>query len=90
VTKPGGLVVLFEHNPFNPLTRRAVSTCPFDADAVLLSKKTASGYLRESGLANITGRYILAVPAITGILRSMDESLGCVPLGAQYYVMGRA
>ncbi len=34
VTRPRGLIAVFEHNPFNPLTVRAVDTCPFDANAV--------------------------------------------------------
>jgi SAM-dependent methyltransferase len=90
VTRPGGLVILFEHNPYNPLTRRAVSTCPFDADAVLLSKRTASGYLRQAGLEDVQGEYILTIPAIDGFLRKIDGALGKLPVGAQYYVVGRA
>ncbi|TXR49365.1 class I SAM-dependent methyltransferase [Phyllobacterium endophyticum] len=90
VTKPGGLVILFEHNPYNPLTRRAVSTCPFDADAVLLSKRTASGYLQQAGLKDVQGEYILTIPAIKGVLRKIDGALGKLRVGAQYYVFGRA
>jgi ubiquinone/menaquinone biosynthesis C-methylase UbiE len=30
VIKPGGIAVVFEHNPLNFLTRRAVSNCVFD------------------------------------------------------------
>ena len=29
--RPGGRVVVFEHNPLNPVTRRAVAACEFDA-----------------------------------------------------------
>ncbi|SDO79284.1 class I SAM-dependent methyltransferase [Phyllobacterium sp. OV277] len=89
VTRPGGLVVLFEHNPYNPLTRRAVNTCPFDADAVLLTKKTASQYLQGAGLRDVDGRYILTVPAIKGVMRKVDDAFGQLPFGAQYFVMGR-
>ena len=32
-----GLLLVYEHNPLNPLTRRVVSRCAFDKDAVLLS-----------------------------------------------------
>src|SRR5690606_175155 len=38
VVRPGGIAVVIEHNPFNPLTRLAVARCAFDADAVLLSQ----------------------------------------------------
>ena len=33
---PGGRLVVFEHNPLNPVTVNAVQACAFDADAVLL------------------------------------------------------
>jgi ubiquinone/menaquinone biosynthesis C-methylase UbiE len=89
VTKPGGVVLIFEHNPYNPLTRRAVSDCPFDKDAVLLPKAKTIGYLKGAGLAGVEGRYILAIPSIDGLSRKMDDALGRIPLGAQYYAYGR-
>lgn len=89
VTRPGGAVLIFEHNPYNPLTRRAVSTCPFDEDAVLLAKKQVVEYLRGAGLREVSGRYILTIPAIEGVLRRVDDAFGSMPLGAQYYVLGR-
>ena len=27
---PGGIIVIFERNPFNPVTRKIVNTCPYD------------------------------------------------------------
>src|SRR5688572_2794020 len=30
-----GNLFVFEHNPYNPITRRIVNNCPYDADAVL-------------------------------------------------------
>src|SRR4051812_31600132 len=36
ITRPGGLIAVFEHNPLNPLTVRAVNTCPFDENAKLI------------------------------------------------------
>ncbi len=89
VTRPGGLVLVFEHNPYNPLTRRAVSNCPFDEDAVLLSKRQVMTHLQDARLRDVAGQYILNLPSIDGPLRRIDDALGFVPLGAQYYVSGR-
>ncbi len=89
VTKPGGIVLIFEHNPYNPLTRRVVSNCPFDKDAVLLTKAKTIDYLKGAGLAGVDGRYILAIPSVDGLSRKMDDALGRIPLGAQYYAFGR-
>ena len=89
VTRRGGLVMLFEHNPYNPLTRRAVSNCVFDADAVLLTKREAMRYFIGAGLRGVTGRYILTLPAISGMLEIADHFLGAtLPIGAQYYIVG--
>ncbi len=39
VTRPGGFLAVFEHNPLNPLTRRAVHDCEFDEGVVLLRQR---------------------------------------------------
>ncbi|EJL58071.1 methylase involved in ubiquinone/menaquinone biosynthesis [Rhizobium sp. CF122] len=89
VTRKGGLVVIFEHNPYNPLTKWIVSNCPFDENAVLLTKRQTASILGDAGLKNIEGRYILTVPAIDGVARVVDDMFGSLPFGAQYYVAGR-
>ena len=86
VLRSGGLAVVFEHNPWNPLTRRAVHNCPFDADAVLLRSRTTKALLREAKLQNVEARFILAIPAATRWLRKIDRLFSHLPLGAQYYV----
>jgi SAM-dependent methyltransferase len=86
VTRPGGTVAIFEHNPWNPLTRRAVAGCEFDRDAVLLTRREAERLLRGSALAGIEGRYILFFTHDSGPLRWIERRLRKVPLGAQYVV----
>src|SRR5438128_391512 len=46
----GGKLVIFEHNPINPLTRWVVSQCPFDEDAILLPNGETRGYFRRGEL----------------------------------------
>jgi ubiquinone/menaquinone biosynthesis C-methylase UbiE len=88
VTRPDGMVLIFEHNPLNPLVRKVVSNCPFDKNAVLLRKRTLTRYMNEAGLKKVFGRYILTVPSISGWFRTVDDSLGFLPSGAQYFVAG--
>jgi SAM-dependent methyltransferase len=89
VTRPGGLAAVFEHNPLNPVTRRVVSRCAFDADAVLLRRRDTERLLEEAGLAPVEGRYILFVPVGAAWARAVERPLRWIPLGAQYYVAGR-
>ena len=86
--RSGGLVVLFEHNGFNPATRFAVWRCPFDRDAVFLSRRQSQTLLRGAGLTNVGGSYMLAVPGTSGWLRRIDDALRAVAIGAQYYCFG--
>jgi SAM-dependent methyltransferase len=89
VCRPGGLIVLFEHNPWNPLTRRAVRGCEFDRDAELLSRREASRLLSEAGVEDQSGRYILFFTRESSLLRGIERRLGWLPLGAQYAVFGQ-
>jgi SAM-dependent methyltransferase len=89
VLKPGGLLYIFEHNPYNPLTRRAVSNCPFDADATLLTRSRSTALIRSAGLETAEARYVLFFPWNGLGFRSIESSLRWLPLGAQYFVCGR-
>ncbi len=86
VTRPGGLVVVFEHNPLNPLTRLAVARCAFDEDAVLLGPRETRRRLRDAGVRALESRYILFFPWRSSVLERAERALGHVPAGAQYYV----
>jgi len=89
VTKPGGLVALFEHNPLNPLTLRAVNSCVLDDEAILLRRWKAGRLLERRCAAILEKRYILFTPLKAAPFRWLDRMLGWLPLGAQYFVMAR-
>jgi SAM-dependent methyltransferase len=89
VVRPGGLLLVYEHNPFNPLTRTAVSRCAFDEDAILLSRREATRLVRGAGLAPIEARYILFLPVEHRLVPRFERRLGWLPLGAQHCVVGR-
>jgi SAM-dependent methyltransferase len=86
VTRPGGLVAIFEHNPLNPLTRKAVRDCPFDEDAILLTRGETRRRLAEVGLAEVEAPYIVFFPREGDLRSRVERRLGWLPLGAQYYV----
>lgn len=90
ILRPGGLGLVFEHNPRNPLTRRVVSNCEFDADAVLLSQHTTRALLTSAGFADVSSRAILSLPSFGKATRALDRASGIATLGAQYFARGVA
>lgn len=86
--KPGGRLVIFEHNPLNPVTRRLVSTCPFDADAVLLGMGETVRRMHEAGFEIEARAYCLFFPGAFSALRPLEDRLGWLPFGGQYFVAG--
>jgi SAM-dependent methyltransferase len=90
VTRPGGLVVAFEHNPFNPLTRLVVRRCTFGHDARMLTLERLRRLFRGASLSTVGSGHILLFPWRGSALRKVEERLARMPLGAQYYLAGRA
>lgn len=81
-----GQMFLFEHNPFNPATRWIFERCPFDADAEMLSLKTALNLARKAGFQSEQHGYTMFFPRPLAFLRRIEPWLIRLPLGAQYYV----
>lgn len=88
VTRPGGLTILIEHNPFNPLTRLAVLRCPFDEDAVLLSASQAQAMLRNGHYNAVSQEHILLLPFRSSWAHRVERLTRHLPLGAQYLSWG--
>ena len=89
VLKPGGLFMIYEHNPYNPLTVRAVNTCPFDVNANLVSAGYVKKLLLNSGMVDVRCEYRVFYPGILKFLRTTEPFLTKIPLGGQYFVVGR-
>ena len=81
--RPGGRLFVFEHNPLNPLTRRAVAMCPFDDDAVLLWPWQLRPLFRSAGFSVERIDYIVFFPRSLAKLRPLEPHLRRVALGAQ-------
>lgn len=88
LTPGNGRLVVFEHNPWNPLTRRAVAACSFDDGAILLGPFEARRLLASSGFTNVNQRFIVFFPAALAWLRFLEPYLGAVPIGAQVMLVG--
>jgi|AntRauTorcE11897_2_1112592.scaffolds.fasta_scaffold39174_2 ubiquinone/menaquinone biosynthesis C-methylase UbiE len=89
VVKPGGLVCIYEHNPYNPITLHIVNNCELDENAVLLSSPSLKKMMNKSGLTNTRTDYVLFLPFDWPIARMVEKKLTWLPLGAQYATIAK-
>jgi SAM-dependent methyltransferase len=89
VTRPGGLVVLIEHNPLNVLTR--LVSRRFDSpDAIrMLRMGETERLLREAGLTPIDSGFMVLFPTRRRRAVRLERALRRLPLGSEYYVAAR-
>ncbi len=88
ILKKGGRVFFFEHNPYNPVTRHIVNTCPFDEDAVLLPPAYAKSLYRNGGFGTVNLNYVLFFPRhkLFSLFWPLENVLKWLPLGGQYFI----
>jgi SAM-dependent methyltransferase len=90
VLKPGGVLAVVEHNPFNPVTRLIVSRTPVDADAILLQPGETRRLMRHASLAVHEQEYFLYFPVgLYQRIPRVERMLRGIPFGGQYAVFGR-
>jgi SAM-dependent methyltransferase len=89
VARPGGLLAIYEHNPLNPLTVRAVNTCPLDVNARLIRAATMRDRATAGGWEDARVDYRLFFPSVLKSLRPLEQRLGWLGLGAQYRIAAR-
>ena len=90
LTKPGGVFYLFEHNPYNPITRKIVNECIWDTDAILLKPGESYNLTKEAGFTPEHRRkYTLFFPGFLRFLRRTEKFISFLPLGGQYYIKAR-
>jgi SAM-dependent methyltransferase len=88
--KPSSKLVIWEHNPFNPAARLLVKTCPFDADACLLSLNATQTLFRSNAFRPIRHAYVNIFPPRwlrVRVLAAVENRLHGLPMGAQYWAM---
>ena len=87
--KNKGKIMVFEHNPFNPLTRKIVRESPLDKGVVLLPFPETLSYLKKAGFKHLQLNYIVFFPKFLSGLRKYEPWLAWLPLGAQYTAIGQ-
>lgn len=89
VTKPGGSIFIYEHNPLNPFTVYTVNNCPLDTNAKLIKGNDLSLQINGTGWIDANVSYKLFFPAFMSLLRPLECHLEWCELGAQYRIFAR-
>ena len=85
VLKPSGHFVMFELNPYNPLTARTFRRNPIDQNATMLLPAYAKNVLKKCmPSAQIDLKFYCFYPRIFKYLRFTERFMTKVPLGALY------
>lgn len=88
ILKKGGTLAIFEHNPYNPLTRWVIRHIEFDKDACLISLCAMVTKLKQAGFWIGAKQYTTFFPRFLSFLRPLEPKLGWCPLGPQYFIAG--
>jgi hypothetical protein len=88
VLKPGGRYYVFEHNPYNPVTRWVVARTPIDQHAILLPSHEARAELADAGIRHIQVENLMFFPPKWRWAQPLEQALRWLPLGGQYVVFG--
>jgi SAM-dependent methyltransferase len=90
VAKPGAEVMVFEHNPFNPVTARIFARAPIDRGCHMIKPAALRQTFRSAGLEDLDQGYLLFVPeSLHRAFGAVESALTWLPLGGQYFVAGR-
>ena len=79
-----GKLIIWEHNPYNPITRKIVNECAFDQDAVLISPQKMKRLFRHFPSFEVLVKYTTFFPEKLSFLNGIEPFLEWLPLGGQY------
>lgn len=86
--KPGGKLLILEHNPINPLTRMVVSRCEFDEGVELLGKGELKSLMIKNSMELAGHWYILFFPVYNKFFAGLEKLISFLPFGAQHCILG--
>lgn len=85
--RPGGVMCVFEHNLFNPVTRFLVKTCPLDIGVKLVKRSQCLDYFREAGLSIDISCYTLFSPWRNSHMVKLEKVFSKFPFGCQWCII---
>lgn len=87
--RQGGLLALWENNPWSPAARYVMSRIPFDKNATMVWPQGIRRLLTEEGFDILSTDFCFVFPRSLKLLRFVEPRLTHLPLGAQYQILAR-
>jgi SAM-dependent methyltransferase len=90
VVVEGGEVMVFEHNPYNPVTATIFKRAPIDRGCHMIRPSALRSRFHEAGFEHISHGYLLFIPEpLYPVFGFVEPALQWLPVGGQYFVAGR-
>ena len=89
VAKPNGLILIFEHNPLNPITRLIFQREPLDREARMVSPLYMKKLCKYAEYKQFSISYLAYFPKQLAMLSRSEFLLERLPFGGQYVVIAQ-
>ena len=90
VVRTGGEVMIFEHNPYNPVTARIFARAPVDHGCHMIPPPRLRELFKRAQFEEVSQGYLLFVPEpLYPAFGMLEPAMSWLPLGGQYFVAGR-
>lgn len=87
----GGFLIIFEHNPYNPLTvlLALLTDFRYDPNTNLLTQSYLKKILKRASFKEYSVKYKIFFPGFLRRFVPLEKYLCNVPIGAHYYIISR-
>ena len=89
ITSKGGVLFIFEHNPYNPIIKHIFNKSDIDKGAIMLRPSYCKKLIKKSKFTKIKRKYSLFFLWRNDFFEFIEQILSWLPFGAQYYIWSK-
>jgi SAM-dependent methyltransferase len=88
---PGALLFVFEHNPYNPVTRAVFNKHdkPTDENANMIYPPYLRKRMQQCNFDVMSINFTVFFPKLLAAFMPLEKYMASIPLGVQYYVLAK-
>ena len=99
ILKKRGIIAVYDFNPFNPVSRHIVKTCPIDVGVYLDGYRNSLfpttyysweliNIVKNAGFSTVKCEYLIFFPKILSMFVFLEEIFKKLPFGGMYSIIG--